>query len=56
MPKCPKCGTEGKHVKTWTMAGRPDKKGQKMQLTIGLYDCSKCKKRFRSVLEKKKVR
>ena len=56
MAKCPKCGTEtAKPKKTWKMAGRPDKAGKRMQLEIGLYECSKCKNTFREVLSKKKI-
>jgi NAD-dependent SIR2 family protein deacetylase len=53
MAKCPKCGKEVKEKKIWKMAGKPDKNGKRMQLTIGLYEC--CGKTFRQVLEKKKI-
>jgi hypothetical protein len=56
MGKCPKCGTEvSKPKKTWKMAGRPDKQGKRMQLEIGLYECTKCHATFREVLSKKKI-
>jgi len=56
MAKCPKCGTAvSSPKKKWTMAGRPDKSGKRMQLEIGLFDCPKCKKPFREVLSKKKI-
>ncbi|MDD3791880.1 MAG: chorismate-binding protein [Candidatus Bathyarchaeota archaeon] len=56
MAKCPKCGTEvAKPKKTWKMAGRPDKAGKRMQLEIGLYECSKCSNVFREVLSKTKI-
>ena len=56
MVKCPKCGTEvSKPKKTWKMAGRPDKAGKRMQLEIGLYECSKCSNVFREVLSKTKI-
>ena len=55
MPKCPKCGSEGKLKKQWKMAGRPDKSGKRMQLEIGLYNCPRCDKPFRVVLNKKKI-
>ena len=56
MGKCPKCGTEVKTPKkTWKMAGRPDKAGKRMQLEIGLYECSKCGNVFREVLSKSKI-
>ena len=54
MAKCPKCKKEvAKPKKTWTMAGRKDKSGKRMQLTIGLFEC--CGKSFRQVLDKKKI-
>ena len=54
--KCPRCGTEvSSPRKKWTMAGRPDKSGMRMQLEIGLFDCPKDKKPFRAVLSQKKV-
>jgi hypothetical protein len=37
------------------MAGRPDKTGKKVELTIGLFDCPRCKKPFRYVLKKQKI-
>ncbi|HDI12177.1 chorismate-binding protein [Candidatus Bathyarchaeota archaeon] len=56
MAKCPNCGTEVKKPrKKWKMAGRPDRKGKRTQLEIGLFDCPKCKKAFRAVLSKKKI-
>jgi len=53
--KCPKCGSEGSLRKKWKMAGRPDKTGKKMELEIGLFDCKKCDKAFRVVLNKRKI-
>jgi len=56
MAKCPKCGTDVSSAKKkWTMAGRPDKSGKRMQLEIGLFDCPRCKKPFRAVLSKRKI-
>jgi len=56
MAKCPKCGTVvNTPKKKWTMAGRPDKAGKRIQLEIGLFDCPKCHKPFREVLSKKKI-
>ncbi len=53
--KCPKCGTEiPKPQKTWKMAGRPNKKGEALQLQIGLFECPK-HGAFRAVLEKQKI-
>ncbi len=53
--KCPKCGIEvAEPKKTWKMAGRPDKKGKRLQLHIGLFDCPK-HGTFRIVLGKQKI-
>jgi DNA-directed RNA polymerase subunit RPC12/RpoP len=53
--ECPKCGDRVNAVKTWKMAGKPSKAGQRLQLTIGFYKCNNCKKSFRQVLSKKKI-
>jgi len=53
---CPKCGFETTPVKTWKMAGRPSKTGERLQLTIGYYKCPKCNKAFRQVLAKEKIK
>ena len=52
--KCPKCGVEVAAKKTWKMAGRPDKKGKRLQLHIGLFKCPK-HGTFRTVLDKRKI-
>ncbi len=53
--KCPKCGKEvSEPRKTWKMAGRPDKKGKRLQLHIGLFECPK-HGTFRTVLRKQKI-
>jgi len=52
--KCPKCGAEVAAKKTWKMTGRPNKKGERLQLHIGLYKCLE-HGYFRSVLAKRKI-
>ena len=53
--RCPKCGMEvAEPKKTWKMAGRPDKRGKRLQLHIGLYECPK-HGAFRRVLAKRKI-
>jgi len=52
--KCPKCVELFEPKKTWKMAGRPDRKGKRLQLHIGLYNCPK-HGTFRKVLDKRKV-
>jgi predicted nucleic acid-binding Zn-ribbon protein len=54
---CPRCGTEvTKPTKTWSMVGRPSKKGEQFKLTLGLFFCPECEKRFQKVVGKEKER
>lgn len=52
---CPSCGAEVDPAKTWKMAGKPSKKGERLQLTIAYYKCSYCSKPFRRVISKEKI-
>jgi len=53
--KCPKCRIKvAEPKKTWKMAGRPDKKGERLQLHIGLFECPK-HGTFKTVLGKRKI-
>jgi hypothetical protein len=54
--ECPECKTLSKPVKTWQMAGRPSKSGERLQLTIALYKCGNCDKTFRNVIKKEKIK
>jgi len=56
LAKCPKCGTEASPLKTWKMAGKPDRTGERLQLTVGYYKCPNCHKTFREVMAKEKIR
>ncbi len=56
LAECPNCGTEISPVKTWKMAGRPDRRGERLQLTIAYYKCPNCDKKFREVIAKEKIR
>jgi predicted RNA-binding Zn-ribbon protein involved in translation (DUF1610 family) len=44
MAKCPKCGKEVATParKPWTMAGRPNKAGKRVELEITLFKCPTC--------------
>jgi hypothetical protein len=53
---CPSCGTETTPVKTWKMAGRPNKTGERLQLTIAHCKCPKCDKTFRKAIAKERIR
>jgi len=56
LAKCPKCGTEVFNlVKSWSMIGRPSKSGDRLKLTIGLYECPECEKKFRVAIGKEKI-
>ena len=54
--ECPKCETLSTPVKTWQMAGRPSRAGERLQLTIALYKCENCNKSFRKVIKKEKIK
>jgi len=55
MAKCPNCGTNVKKPrKEWDLRGRPNKKGERIVLRIGLFDCPKCKKTFRAEVGRRK--
>ena len=53
MVKCPKCGSEAfAPVKTWAVPSRkPAEKDGAATLTVGIFECSNCKARFRAALE-----
>ncbi len=52
--RCPKCGEAIAAGKTWKMAGRPNKRGEKLQLHIGLFKCPK-HGFFRAVIGRQKI-
>ena len=54
--ECPECESLSTPVKTWQMAGRPSKSGERLQLTIALYKCRSCDKTFRNVIKKEKIK
>jgi DNA repair exonuclease SbcCD ATPase subunit len=54
---CPECGTKvPKPAKTWSIVNRPSKKGEQFKLTLGIFICPECEKRFRKVVGKEKKR
>lgn len=56
MAECPKCGTEvASPFKAWSMVGRPSKAGERFKLTLGLFKCPRCERKFRSVLGKERI-
>ena len=56
MVECPKCGIEIVNpIKTWSMVGKPSKTGERFKLTIGLYECPRCERKFRVALEKERI-
>ena len=57
MVECSECGTwvVASPFKTWSMIGKPSKTGKRFKLTLGMFQCPKCEKRFRAVLGKEKI-
>jgi len=56
LAECPTCGTEvASPLKTWSMVGRPSKTGERFKLTLGLFKCPRCERKFRAVLGKKRI-
>ena len=53
---CPNCGNKTTPTKTWKMAGRPSKAGERLQLTIGYFKCTECNQGFRRVLAKERIK
>lgn len=53
MVKCPRCGGEvAKPVKTWSLSARkPSKEGKESKINVGIFECPKCRARFRAVLK-----
>jgi chromosome segregation ATPase len=55
MAVCPRCGTEvTKPTKKWFIFGKPTKIGEQSKLTLALFTCANCEKRFRKVVLKEK--
>jgi len=56
LAECPTCGTEvASLLKTWSMVGRPSKTGERFKLTLGLFKCPRCERKFRAVLGKERI-
>jgi len=56
LAECPTCGTEvASPLKTWSMVGRPSKTGERFKLTLGLFKCPRCERKFRAVLGKERI-
>ena len=47
---CPKCGMRSELRKSWVMPVR-----KTVELTIGIFDCPKCRKAFRRVINKRRI-
>jgi len=54
---CPECGTSAKDpYKTWELvAPFPDKKMRITLTVFGMYECSKCGKKFKGIVSKAKL-
>jgi DNA repair exonuclease SbcCD ATPase subunit len=54
---CPTCGTTvTEPTKTWSMVGKPSRQGERFTLTLGLFTCPQCEKKFMRVVEKEQER
>lgn len=57
MPVCPECETEVTHpTKTWFLVGRPTNKSDQFKLSLEIFTCPRCGKKFRDVVRKGKER
>jgi uncharacterized protein YlxW (UPF0749 family) len=49
---CPKCGTTVEPpTKTWTLPIKTTKSGEEQRMTVGMFKCPNCQKRFRAQVE-----
>jgi len=52
LAKCPKCGAEvATPIKTWSMPRKPARAGEESKLVMGMFECPKCRARFRAAVE-----
>jgi predicted nucleic acid-binding Zn-ribbon protein len=57
LSECPRCETKlDAPTKTWSMVGRPSRTGERFKLTLGLFTCPNCEKKFIEVVKKEKER
>jgi hypothetical protein len=42
-------------TKSWVMVGTPNKNGEKFRLTLGIFNCLSCEKKFRAVIRKERI-
>lgn len=50
---CPKCGTSVETpTKTWSLPRKTTKSGEESKVSVGMFECSNCKARFRASFEK----
>ena len=50
---CPKCGTSVETpTKTWSLPRKATKSSGESRVSVGMFECSNCKTRFRASLEK----
>ena len=56
MPECPRCGSKiNSPTKSWSMVGIPNKNGKRFRLTLGIFNCLSCEKKFRAVVRKERI-
>lgn len=56
MSECPGCGSKVYNpTKIWSMVGNPSKNGDRFNLTLGIFNCSSCDRKFRAVVRKERI-
>ena len=56
MSECPRCGSKvSVPTKSWVMVGTPNKNGENFRLTLGIFNCLICEKKFRAVVRKERI-
>ena len=56
MSECPECGTRVNNpIKIWSMVGNPSKNGERFKLTLGIFNCLNCDRKFRAVVKKERI-
>lgn len=56
MSECPTCGSKvANPTKIWSMVGNPNKNGERFKLTLGIFNCLNCNRKFRSVVNKERI-
>ena len=56
MSECPECRSWVNNPnKTWSMIGNPSNNGERFKLTLGIFNCPSCDRKFRAVVKKERI-